>query len=179
MDKEIQDKIFAKYPDMFGDKDKPMSETCMCWGLDVGAGWEHIIDHLCSQLDGLQKEYDIKVIFDQVKEKFGELRIYHHTELGSRWTTDVDGNSLLDGKPEIEYVSCGWRHYGKTMPAYDGVDRLVSEIITNAADFSSITCENCGMTGATPSKAGWIKTECDKCRNEKNEKAPKKEEASS
>tara|TARA_R110002153_G_scaffold46642_2_gene131713 strand:- start:1695 stop:1805 length:111 start_codon:yes stop_codon:yes gene_type:complete len=30
-----QKEIFEKYPKIFRDKDKPMTETCMCWGLEV------------------------------------------------------------------------------------------------------------------------------------------------
>ena len=39
MKAELQQQIFAKYPKMFGDRTKPMTETCMCWGLEVGDGW--------------------------------------------------------------------------------------------------------------------------------------------
>lgn len=57
MKKELQEEIFKKYPLLFGDKDKPMYETCMCWGLDVGDGWYKLVDDLASKLESMIKEF--------------------------------------------------------------------------------------------------------------------------
>jgi hypothetical protein len=86
MKQELQNKIFQKYPTIFQDRTKSKQETCMCWGLSCGDGWYHIIDKLCYNLTKIEKEYDVKIIADQVKEKFGSLRFYYHFELGSKWT---------------------------------------------------------------------------------------------
>ncbi len=168
MTKELQDKLFAKYDKMFGDRSKPMSETCMCWGIECGDGWYHILDRMCEKLAHIQEEYDVTVIFDQIKEKFGTLRAYHHEKFGKRWTKKGEWKSWkLDGKSEIEYVSLEWRHYGELVPAAENVSRMIEEIIRVADEMTSITCEKCGMTGATPNKNGWIVTLCDKCKKEK------------
>jgi len=77
MKKELQEKLFKKYPKIFADINKSPQETCMCWGIETGDGWYKLIDNLCSQL---QAETDSgkngQVIANQIKEKYGTLRFY-------------------------------------------------------------------------------------------------------
>jgi len=88
MNPELQDKLYEKYPDLFREKDLPMSQTCMCWGLECGDGWYNLIDSACAIIS-----YEIKynkcppVQFTQVKEKFGGLRIYYTG--GNEFTSGV------------------------------------------------------------------------------------------
>lgn len=76
---EWQEKLYKQYPKLFAQHDKPMSETCMCWGIAVGIGWFTIIELLCASI---QLYWDIMYgnmgqhpEFTQIKEKFGLLRI--------------------------------------------------------------------------------------------------------
>ena len=77
MDTLIQNKLFEKYPKIFKQKDLPMTQTCMCWGIDCNNGWYWLIDKLCEKL-----QYDIdnnnqpQIEATQVKQKFGGLRFY-------------------------------------------------------------------------------------------------------
>ena len=162
MKNELEKKLIDTYSSMFANYSKPPTQTCMCWGVSCDDGWYHILDHMCRELDNLQKKYDINIIFDQIKEKFGTLRVYSHFNLGPRWTKD-DETALLDGKPEIELIHFGWSHYGETVPAYKGIQDRIDEIINMAEIFSHVTCEKCGMTGATAREGGWIHTYCDVC----------------
>lgn len=97
MDQELQDKLYIKYPDLFSNKDKDIKSSCMAWGCDCGSGWYNILSSLCWIIT--QHEENIKdhkeyleknnpdklkdnpeytaVKFDQVKEKFGGLRVYY------------------------------------------------------------------------------------------------------
>jgi len=94
---EWQQELFEKYPSLFRDLNRPMTETCMCWGLECGEGWKYILDDLFSFLvhlpqrwvrlkdvseDGIKSaEYGpLKVVLDQVKQKYGTLRVYYHIE---------------------------------------------------------------------------------------------------
>jgi predicted nucleic acid-binding Zn ribbon protein len=72
MDRIKQEKIFNDFPSLYKEKDLPPSETCMCWGLDVGNGWESLIRELSSKIS----ELDPDCVAVQVKEKFGGLRFY-------------------------------------------------------------------------------------------------------
>lgn len=85
-----QKEIFERYPKIFGDKDKPMTETCMCWGLCVPDSWLPIIDELCDTMQNCAYSTSIvgfegiikfpQVVAEQVKEKFNGLRFYYRLE---------------------------------------------------------------------------------------------------
>ena len=174
MKTELQLKIFDKYPKIFGDRTKPMTETCMCWGLEVGDGWYEIIDTLCEALtntyttsvqvdeeDGkrlgiepyLARDGDASYYFtieppqvkaSQVKEKNGTLRFYHYLEYNK------DVASLLEtGK------------YPQLKEACDRFSNYVDGIIHFAETASGRTCEITGQpgelhaTGGT--RMGWLK----------------------
>jgi hypothetical protein len=76
MTKELKDKLYVNYQGLFSRKDLPMSQTCMCWGIEVGDGWYNLIDELCSKLVALHPN----IRADQVKEKYGTLRFYISSE---------------------------------------------------------------------------------------------------
>lgn len=70
MNQELQEKLYKKYPNLYKQKDLPMTQTCMNWGICTGDGWYSLIDELSSKLEPL----GIEAV--QVKEKFGTLRFY-------------------------------------------------------------------------------------------------------
>ncbi len=96
MDAELQQKLYEKYPDLFSNKDKGIQNSCMAWGCEVGNGWYEIISSVCwmivqhernqednrkylenndpEKLASLPEYFSVK--FDQVKEKYGGLRLY-------------------------------------------------------------------------------------------------------
>lgn len=104
MDQELQNQLFQKYPDLFSNKDKGIKSSCMAWGIECGNGWFDIISPLCwmikqyednirwrqewkqKQNSEVQKDFNVSVEgdepeyfpvkFDQVKEKYGGLRVY-------------------------------------------------------------------------------------------------------
>jgi hypothetical protein len=93
MDQELQNQLFEKYPDLFSNKDKDIMSSCMGWGCECGNGWYDIISSVCWMIRGhednivWQTKYKQKtqpdyqsdyfpVKFDQVKEKYGGLRLY-------------------------------------------------------------------------------------------------------
>lgn len=86
MKKELEDKLFEKYPVIFKDRTLPMTETCMCWGLSCGDGWYNLLDNLCKDLTYISKQYDVTITAEQVKEKYATLRFYYSTKYGSKWT---------------------------------------------------------------------------------------------
>jgi hypothetical protein len=166
MKTELQQKLFEKYPKIFCDRTKPKTESCMCWGLEVGDGWYDLVNILCEALtytyttsievdeeDG--KRLGIKpysdsyyftveppqVIATQVKEKYGTLRFYHRFEL------DEKNTSLLETKkyPNLEKANERFYNY-------------VDGIIHFAETASGKTCEATGQLGELHSSGGWLKT---------------------
>lgn len=96
MDAELQQKLYDEYPQLFSNKDKGIQSSCMSWGCECGNGWYEIISNVCWMIkqhednkrwrqEYLEKneperlanepEY-FPVKFDQVKEKYGGLRLY-------------------------------------------------------------------------------------------------------
>jgi hypothetical protein len=79
MKPELEAKLFEKYPDIFVEKDLPMNQTCMCWGIECGDGWYDLLDRLCEKIESVFKEEpdlrgELRAV--QVKEKYGGLRFY-------------------------------------------------------------------------------------------------------
>jgi hypothetical protein len=91
MDEELQNILFEKYPDLFSNRTKSPKESCMSWGCDIGNGWYDLLSSVCWRIsqheeyiktrkkykltDAEEEYYPVK--FDQVKEKYGGLRIYY------------------------------------------------------------------------------------------------------
>lgn len=77
MEADVFDKtICEKWPKFFAQRHLPMTETCMCWGFDIGAGWRPMIWEMCQKLEMICNAFGISLEFVQIKEKFGGLRAY-------------------------------------------------------------------------------------------------------
>jgi hypothetical protein len=76
MNKELQDKLYARFPELYRQHTLSMQETCMCWGFDVDDGWFDILWMLSLALEDESKQTGAKIEAVQVKEKFGGLRFY-------------------------------------------------------------------------------------------------------
>ena len=97
---ELQNRLFAKYPDLFYQKNLDMTRTCMCWGVDTGDGWYNILNQMCTAIVAHQKhKKDLPVSFAQIKEKFGGLRAYF--DGGDDY---VEG--VVDMAERMSYVTC-------------------------------------------------------------------------
>jgi hypothetical protein len=96
MDQELENKLYEKYPQFFVNKDKTPMQSPMCFGIETGNGWHEIISSLCWMIkqhednkewrkkyleendpEKLKQEPEyFPVKFDQIKEKYGTLRVY-------------------------------------------------------------------------------------------------------
>ena len=97
MNQELQDQLFEKYPALFKNKNKSIQESCMAWGIECNNGWYELLSSVCWRISQHEKniadrirvrneagkENDqsdldyVPVKFDQIKEKFGGIRIYY------------------------------------------------------------------------------------------------------
>lgn len=73
--------MVKRYPLIFSDYNKPMSETLIGFGCEVNRGWYNLLNSLFSELEGIAKLQleggeNNYIKLSQVKEKFGSLRIY-------------------------------------------------------------------------------------------------------
>jgi len=146
MSSDEYDKMMVeKFPGIFADRNKSMTETCMCWGFEVGHGWHALIHDLCVKLDFLCRKLGATVVADQVKEKFGGLRFYYHTGLVGE-VSEEDGK-LIDG--------------------------IIQDVISDAENRSDYTCEECGENGDKLTICGWVSTLCSKHAAERREQKAK------
>ncbi len=97
MDAELQNQLYGKYPDLFSNRNKSPRESCMAWGIECNNGWYELLGSVCWKIfqyerniadririrnqnaitnDEPDLEY-IPVKFDQIKEKYGGLRVYY------------------------------------------------------------------------------------------------------
>jgi hypothetical protein len=117
METKITEKeIFEKYPEIFKQKDLPMTETCMCWGLCVPDFWLPVLDQLCYSFQNYNitsyvngKAYPFpQVVAEQVKEKFNTLRFYYRLEYPEDVevpdTIRASHSGAVDGM--IHYADC-------------------------------------------------------------------------
>lgn len=81
MSPEFEEKLVRKYPTLFGDIDKPETESLMCFGCECSDGWYTLLDRLCECIASHVKnhwKHEQPYRFMQIKEKFGGLRVYDH-----------------------------------------------------------------------------------------------------
>jgi hypothetical protein len=162
MTKELEQKLVAAYPENFGNYGKPPMESCMSWGLECGDGWYGIVDDLCYALnnsrwstyekgrDGSYIKITMpRVVFTQIKEKFGTLTIYFHTEY-----TTHNGDFTDEGPFENPAAA------KESQKRYN---EQAEGMVAMAETLSYRTCEICGSKEATQTNGGWIKTLCKSC----------------
>jgi hypothetical protein len=105
MKKELQEKLYNDYPDIFRERTLSPQVTCMCWGIDCEDGWYHIIDRLCLFLTTLENKTNCEIIAQQVKEKFGGLRFYYYIAKGNEKDFDII-NKLIWAIEELSFKVC-------------------------------------------------------------------------
>lgn len=153
---EWQLKIFKKYPSLFENVGKSPMESCMSFGLECGEGWAIILDNLFNCLSHLPRRYvklkepddnkthgeygPVKVVLDQVKEKWGTLRVYYHIE-------DHEPNpERFDETSRKEYID--WK----------------SDYIDGAIGLAEVFSENTSEISGLPGKLrtdGWWRVRTD------------------
>ena len=151
-----------RFPILFQDSKKPMSETCMCWGIECPIGWFHILEQLCTVLEfynmEFTKNHGIAIIADQVKEKFGTLRFYYTIR-----EVDKDG---VEKVPETTDDSRISTEENKRRIYMDYLELLADNIISEADGMTEKTCADCGVPldkeNLVETK-GWISYICKEC----------------
>lgn len=69
-------RLYKKYPILFRQKNLPMSQSPMYWGIETGSGWKKLISDMCAEINNHYPNTE----FRQIKEKFGILRVYYETK---------------------------------------------------------------------------------------------------
>ena len=156
--------FMERFPILFQNKDKPMTETCMCWGIECPKGWYYILEQLCNELEYSNLDYVAKwgmaIVAEQVKEKYGTLRFYFDVR-------NVDSNGKIDN----EHQNCKLNDVQSKIVS-EHIYMFAQHLINEAEHMTEDTCANCGKPLTPDNKVeteGWISYICKKC-NEKREK---------
>lgn len=172
MNQNLEKQLVEKYPKLFKDRNRPPTETLICFGLECSDGWFKILDHLFGYLTNLMEtemhipytpEYRAKykgdpeyykkhssyiltppqIILSQVKEKYGTLRVYFYTD--------------IDDIPEDIWAILDLTEYYARIKRYN--DKI--DFAIDYAEYqSSITCEVTGKDGKLYT-TGWHRVLCD------------------
>ena len=172
MDKELQQQLFEKFPKLFKERNLPMSQTCMCWGLEVGDGWHDIIQNMChciqSHIDNARENRVYAIKFNRALTRWKERRddrgLIHYFR-GNGANIEQFKNSelrVLAEKCSQVVFSQVKEKFGTLRIYYSGGDRYVDGVLRMAEVMSAVTCEECGHPGKQMGK-GWIVTRCKKC----------------
>jgi hypothetical protein len=127
-----------KFPELFQDRRKPMNQTCMCWGFNIGEGWNELLYNLCEKLETIRKTTGLVTVFDQIKEKFGGGRFYYH----------IDGSACKLERNIVDlWVS------------------LIESLVSRAERESDETCAVCGERYYHDKivLGGWVYDSCKEC----------------
>lgn len=160
MNKELQNKLFEKYPKLFVQKDWAPSETLMCFGLTCGDGWYNIIDNLCKLIseeveDTPRRIEHIKAILEKTDISFKQREIFDNL-LKTLESSRVEDVQVVQVKEKYGTLSFYVNNYNEKIRGY----------IEFAGLMSGCTCETCGLPGK-PTTSRWIKTMCPKCESER------------
>lgn len=179
---KLQEKLFKKYPKIFGQKDLPMDQTCMCWGIDCGDGWYWLIDNLC---DTIQKYVDSRNEGVRIRNKGKKESICIKCGKSKDESCHTKYGADLDNPLKHEFVAQEleqeWQveatqvkeKFGGLRFYINGADDEVYGMISFAEHLSYKICEDCGSTKNVSQTKGWIRNLCSKCMKEYKKKYEK------
>jgi hypothetical protein len=156
MQKELDEYLVKRYPQIFSDRNGSIQETCMAWGFEVGDGWFHIIDRLCANIEG-----HIKYIEENNERNKKNLEKIKKGESVPEWVKNTYEENGLEVVPVPKVIANQVKEKFGTLRFYaSGGDERIDDLISFAQSMSSVTCEECGGVGKTRGN-GWVSTRCD------------------
>lgn len=153
MKKEYESELCSIDPvffeEMIACENGEMNEmnTCMYWGISCNDGWYEPLKkfvYRTKMLNELASKYNMKFVAEQIKEKFGGVRIYWITK-----TKDETKNFERNNET-------------------DSLFSLMNASVQECEEECWNTCENCGKEGGYKGKnlittSGWISRICRDC----------------
>jgi peptide subunit release factor RF-3 len=83
-----QQEFYEKYPELFERRHLSMQESCMYWGIDLKEEYRGLLHTICQMLQEYNKDKAIehKVVFEQIKMKWGRPAFYFHSDADNKET---------------------------------------------------------------------------------------------
>lgn len=185
MREELDNYLCRKYPKIFKNRHADMTQTCMCWGFEIGDGWFNIIDATCrniqSHIDWSRKNRSIALRYNRALQRAldGNTKELFRFYSGlSGKITEYTSNSVTLAMSKREFrvvekatpqvVAVQVKEKFGTLRFYvDGGDDCTRGMIRIAEAMSGVMCEECGAPGRSTT-SGWIQTLCEKHAEERN-----------
>lgn len=142
---EFVARIRERYSDLF---DPANTDTDWMYLITVGPGWWPLVEEYCQQAQAILREHGKigRWYVRQIKEKFGELRIYMRPAPYER--PDADG--FMEWIDPID------------QPEPTPVEALLSDLRASIVGRANYVCEECGEPGGLRVLNAWYRTCCDR-----------------
>jgi hypothetical protein len=180
MHPDLDRTLCAKYPELFRDRDAPMTHTAMCWGFECGNGWYALIDTLCEHLlhpvytafKDWQRAADIVDARTRGDAQHALFDTFTETTVLERKQIYDD---LLQSVPVAVQVK---EKFGRLCFYVHTCTEEQSTIIQFAEAMSLRICNDCGTTAAAHlrSSGNWVRTLCPSCAQASGYACEEKEE---
>lgn len=180
MRQELDEKLCSDFPNLFVNRRKSMTETCMCWGFECGDGWYNILRSLCSNIqhhiDWSVKNYNSDTKYNEMIAAAMAGDITDLEKYYGGWP-DADDRmketlerGFRDVRPIVPQVTVDQvkEKFGTLRFYYTGGDDHINGMVRMAESMSGCTCEECGNP-ATTGGQGWIRTICAPCEVKREE----------
>jgi len=184
MKQELDQLLCEKYPKLMVNRNKPMIETCMCWGFECGDGWFNILDQLMGNIQhhidwkDKQRQYAMDYNEMAAQAKAGNFDLfekrmesvvdhaYKEKKLGEIVAGDF--RAVPESIPQVTLDQVKEK-FGTLRFYYTGGDEYINGLVSMAESMSGVTCEQCGSPGTTGGQ-GWITTLCETHRAAREER---------
>lgn len=182
MKQELDKLLCERYPKMMVNRNKPMQETCMCWGFDCGDGWFNILDQLMGNIqhhiDWKIKQRDGAIEYNEMaaQAKAGDCILFfqQNSSITSQAYKDKrlaeiiagDFRELPEVVPQVTLDQVKEK-FGTLRFYYRGGDDIVDGMVRMAESMSGVTCEQCSAPAQTHG-GGWVRTICTPCEEQRN-----------
>lgn len=177
MKQELDTLLCERYPKMMVNRNKPMQETCMCWGFDCGDGWFNILDQLMGNIQhhidwnekqraGAAKYNEMAAQakagnFDLFEQDMKDLPNDQYKEKRLGQIVAGDFRTVPASIPQVTLDQVKEK-FGTLRFYYAGGDDTIDGMVRLAESMSGVTCEECGNIGERRG-GGWVHTYCAPC----------------
>lgn len=172
------EEMMKQFPLLYRQRKLPMTQTCMCWGIECGEGWYAPLLDLSQSLEAINvvvgRKWGFRIEAEQVKQKWGTLRFYWAVHPVAPWwrnaisypfrwlcknayNLSAKGAELAVGKFLFNmffgignFLQWASPRSKQRNAVIHGVDRLVSALVTKCEEECFNTCEECGRVIGKP-----------------------------
>ena len=177
MKQELDKLLCERYPKMMVNRNKPMQETCMCWGFDCGDGWFNILDQLMGSIqhhiDWKEKQRKWAIDYNEMaaQAKAGNFDLFEETmkavpndEYKEKRLAEIIAGDFREIPESIPQVTLDQvkEKFGTLRFYYSGGDDYIDGMVSLAESLTGVTCESCGNPGERRG-GGWVHTYCTPC----------------